>query len=93
MALAGLVALGFRAAGFVAVNDAGRNPATAFIPYLVAIAPIVIFTILIFLGKTARGSQKWTDKVGEAFSRLQVRLSSLRAAAGGSGESGSGGAG
>jgi lipopolysaccharide export system permease protein len=92
MTFAGLIALGFRAGGFVAVNNAGRNPETAFIPYAVALAPIVIFTALILLGKTARGSQKWTDKVGEIFFRLVGRFSSLWPAASGPSQGGNGGA-
>ncbi|MGN6582944.1 MAG: LptF/LptG family permease [Rhizobiaceae bacterium] len=91
MAFAGLIALGFRAAGFVAVNNAGRTVEYAFVPYLVVLTPVVIFTVLIFLGKTTRGSQKWTDKLWDIFSRMQSRLSSLRPAADGSGRSGSGG--
>lgn len=91
MAFAGLIALGFRAAGFVAVNNAGRNAETAFLPYLVALAPMVIFAALIFFGKTGGGSRKWTDKAAEFLSRFQARLSSLRSAAGGQGGSGGGG--
>jgi lipopolysaccharide export system permease protein len=93
MTFAGLIALGFRAAGFVVVNNAGRNSETAFIPYVVAVAPVVIFTALILLGKTARGSQKWTDKAGEIFFRFLGRLPSFRPAAGGSGPGGPGGGG
>lgn len=59
--LAGLVALGFRAAGHGGDNYAGEGGYFATLPYLVPLSAIVLFSLLIATGRKAWLSQSWID--------------------------------
>jgi lipopolysaccharide export system permease protein len=91
LAIAGVVALAFRAAGFVAINNAGRSPEFAAIAYAVPLAAIVVFSFLTIIGKTPRIAQSWFDRASELAAAVQRLNPFSRLAADGQGRGGPGG--
>jgi lipopolysaccharide export system permease protein len=72
------VALSVRGAGFLLVSISGTSPVWAVLNFAVPAASIVLFSTLLFLNKSLRFSQAWTDRMNTLAQAVLGRWNSLR---------------